>query len=58
MAEEEKQKVEDFEPAYDESSDESSDDTAMLRAVLQSDHARNITPVSVYRQPDFDGTED
>lgn len=55
MAEEEKQKVEDFEPAYD---DESSDDTAMLRAVLQSDHARNITPVSVYRQPDFDGAED
>ena len=55
MAEEEKQKVqEDFEPAYNESSD----DTAMLRAVLQSDHARNITPVSVYGQPDFDGTED
>ena len=54
MAEEEKQKVqEDFEPY-----NESSDDTAMLRAVLQSDHARNITPVSVYRQPDFDGTED
>ena len=50
MAEEEKQKVEDFEPTYD--------DTAMLRAVLQSDHARNITPVSVYRQPDFDGAED
>ena len=54
MAEEEKQKVGDFEPTYNESSD----DTAMLRAVLQSDHARNITPVSVYRQPDFDGTED
>lgn len=54
MAEEEKQKVEDFEPTYNGSSD----DTAMLRAVLQSDHARNITPVSVYRQPDFDGTED
>lgn len=54
MAEEEKQKVEDFEPIYNESSD----DTAMLRAVLQSDHARNITPVSVYRQPDFDGAED
>ena len=54
MAEEEKQKVEDVEPTYNESSD----DTAMLRAVLQSDHARNITPVSVYRQPDFDGTED
>lgn len=54
MAEEEKQKAEDFEPTYNESSD----DTAMLRAVLQSDHARNITPVSVYRQPDFDGTED
>ena len=55
MAEEEKQKVqEDFELAYTESSD----DTAMLRAVLQSEHARNITPVSVYRQPDFDGTED
>ena len=50
MAEEEKQKVEDFEPTYNESSD----DTAML----QSDHARNITPVSVYRQPDFDGAED
>ena len=54
MAEEEKQKVEDFELAYTESSD----DTAMLRAVLQSEHARNIAPVSVYRQPDFDGTED
>ena len=54
MAEEEKQKVEDFEASYHECSD----DTAMLRAVLQSDHARNITPVSVYRQPDFDGTED
>lgn len=54
MAEEEKQKVEDFELTYNESSD----DTAMLRAVLQSDHTRNITPVSVYRQPDFDGTED
>ena len=55
MEEEEKKKLqEDFEPAYNESSD----DTAMLRAVLQSDHARNITPVSVYRQPDFDGTED
>ena len=54
MAEEEKQQVEDFEPT----DNESSDDTAMLRAVLQSDHARNITPVSVYRQPDFDGTED
>ena len=31
---------------------------AATAAVLQSDHARNITPVSVYRQPDFDGTED
>ena len=33
----------------------SSVDLAMLRAVLRSNYARNITPVSVYRQPDLDG---
>jgi hypothetical protein len=29
------------------------DDTDMLRAVLQSEHARGISPVSTYRQGDL-----
>lgn len=32
------------------------DDTEMLRAVLHSAGARGITPVSVYRQADYDDT--
>lgn len=34
-----------------------SDDTAMLRAVLRSNYARNIMPVAVYHQADYDAEE-
>lgn len=30
------------------------DDIDMLRAVLEDEHSRGMTPVSVYRQQDFD----